>query len=180
MTEQEQPSSEEVNTHQPDTLREHAFDGIQEYDNDVPHWMSGLFVLCCLWGAAYLAYYWLGPGKNGPERYLAERTARLEAQVAAGGGLPPEELLRKYSHDADRIAKGEAIFMGVGTCTTCHGANGVGLIGPHLRDDFWRHGSDMTDMYNIIYDGNAEYGMQAFRGALSQDDIINVSAFIAN
>ena len=96
--EQQQPQSSEAESNNgsiQDILREHSFDGIQEYDNEVPKWMSGRFVACCLWGVAYLGYYMFGPRLNGPERYLAERTAIMEAQAAAGGGMPPEELLQQ-------------------------------------------------------------------------------------
>ena len=164
-----------------DVLREHSFDGIQEYDNDVPQWMTILFVLCCLWGAAYLGYFMFGPGKTGPEAHLAERTRLLEEMAAKGGGLPPEELLRQYSRDETRIALGKELYLSTKSqCTVCHGENGLGQVGPNLRDDMWKYGSDMTDIYETIANGRNQNAMPLAKDRFSPEEMINIAVYVAN
>jgi mono/diheme cytochrome c family protein len=63
---------------------------------------------------------------------------------------PSEPELRKLVHDSTVVEEGRALW---GNCVTCHGGRGEGGQGPNLRDDFWLHGSDMTDLVRDIADG---------------------------
>jgi cytochrome c oxidase cbb3-type subunit 3 len=68
---------------------------------------------------------------------------------------PPEpELseteLRQLVHDPKVIEEGRVLWA---NCVNCHGARGEGGQGPNLRDDYWLHGSDMTDLVRQIADG---------------------------
>ena len=46
-------------------LLHHEYDGIQEYDNPLPFWWSGIFVLCTVYSAVYVYWYHAGgPGKS--------------------------------------------------------------------------------------------------------------------
>lgn len=41
----------------PDQLREHNFDGIQEYDNQLPRWWVWKFVLTVVFAVGYLYFF---------------------------------------------------------------------------------------------------------------------------
>jgi len=163
-----------------DVLREHAFDDIREYDNEVPRWLAWIFYASVVWGVLYVGHYHLGDGSIGAEAYRQEMIAVNERLAEQSEGIPPEDVLRQLSHNDERIAAGEKIFFGAGQCVQCHGQDGLGLAGPNLRDDQWVHGSDMAEIIGVIADGAAQGQMPAHRDKLSQQDLVNLAAYIAD
>ncbi len=159
-------------------IRDHAFDGIQEYDNDLPRWWLAL-----LWGthvaaAIYILWYHFGPGELGPVALASEQRMVAVARVADSSGPVPEDVLRELSHDAQRSAHGKELFA-KNNCATCHGAEATGLVGPNLRDDWWLHGSGMTDIVTSIADGRGNGLMPPQGKLLSRQEIIDLAVFIA-
>lgn len=165
--------------YQPDQEREHEFDGIVEYDNRVPLWLQAFFHVTVVFAVAYLGYYWVGPGKMGAAEYEEERIQILRELTANMTELPDEATLRQLSHDQQRFATGQSLFMGKGGCVACHGADGLGVAGPNLRDDRWIHGSDMLQIIHTLEVGVIEQGMPSAAKALSRDEIISVACFLA-
>jgi len=165
-----------------DKPREHEFDGIVEYDNRVPGWPQGFFHITVVFAVVYLAWFWMGPGKLGAERYEEERIEILRKLTANMTELPDEETLRQLSHDQQRIAAGKELFFGRGGCVQCHGQDGLGMhgVGPNLRDDRWLHGSGMTDIINTLEQGSPTGQMQSQSAILSRDQMISVAAWIAD
>lgn len=140
--------------HRPDTLKDggHAFDGIQEYDNNLPRWWLWLFYATIAWSIWYIPFYHGGPGKVGPER-LKDDLAALAAERAklnAGGALD-EDGLRALAADPARVAAGKALYTQ--KCTACHGPEGLGGVGPNLRDRHWILGSTMSDIVAVLEKG---------------------------
>jgi cytochrome c oxidase cbb3-type subunit 3 len=94
------------------------------------------------------------------------------------------------SADAALAAKGKEIFLGKGTCTTCHGQNGTGMKetgwpgAPNLTDNVWLYGSDeKTIMEGIEKGRNAGEGsltnnMQPWKGFLSEGKINLLTAYV--
>ena len=64
-----------------DHLLDHAYDGIQEYDNPLPRWWVLLFWLTILVTPIYILYYHYGPGPLAAERYDAEMIAFYDKQA---------------------------------------------------------------------------------------------------
>ena len=58
--------------------------------------------------------------------------APLSAQTAAPGGSP-------NAVTPALIARGDSVYHSKGNCYACHGAKGVGLVGPNLTDSEWIH-----------------------------------------
>lgn len=82
-----------------------------------------------------------------------------------------------YHGDERAVAEGKAIWGR--WCQSCHLADGSGRIGPSLIDDTWKYErSDTTvGQFEIIYAGGAG-AMQAFGTRLSQDEILQVIAYM--
>ncbi len=161
-------------------LRDHAFDGIQEYDNNLPAWWVWSFVGCIIWAVFYgFHYHWIGTGKIGLDALAEENRIAREIQIAMSGGELSEEMLQELSHDAGRIEAGKAIYVKA-NCAMCHGADAYGNVGPNLRDNHWLHGSDMTMIVVSIRDGRNNNQMPAQGHLLAPNDIYNLAAYLAD
>lgn len=168
-----------------DIIKPHSFDGIQEYDNDLPKWWLAVLWLSILWAIAYIGYYHLEGAPLGAAELKIEVAKATEERLKNSTGPLDEDLMRGLSHNPDRLAKGANVFA-KNQCATCHGSEGNGLIngnpgpGANLRDGFWLHGSDMTDIVHIITEGFLEKGMPAQKSLLSEDEILSVACFVAD
>lgn len=136
-------------------VREHTFDGIQEFDNRLPNWWLWTLYLACIFSVAYWVYYHtIGFGDLPGEAYVVEQraaAARLEAQLAANP--VNDEMLLKLAKEPAFVAEGEKIFKDPTKCALCHKPDGSGLIGPNLTDDVWIYGAKPMDIYTSILKG---------------------------
>ena len=77
----------------------------------------------------------------------------------------------------DAVARGKAIF--VGTCGAyCHKMTNVQSDAPNLFDCDWLHGGSDTDIFHTITHGVSGTRMVAFGGALPDEDIWKVIAYL--
>ncbi|RMG42327.1 MAG: cytochrome oxidase subunit III [Candidatus Dadabacteria bacterium] len=163
-----------------DELLEHNYDGIQEYDNDLPRWWLGIFVLTTIFAVGYIFYTHSGMFESQKER-LARRLAEIEAlksakQKSSSSAAITEQALLALTKDKNALEEGKTIFAQ--KCAACHGQHGEGLIGPNLTDDYWLHGGKITDLVKVVTNGVLEKGMLAWKGVLKEDQINNVVAYI--
>ena len=70
------------------------------------------------------------------------------------------------------LAEGGTIF--VRYCAVCHGREGVGGIGPSLRDAVTIHGSTST----VVAEGVPTRGMPAWRPMLTEEEFRAVVAYV--
>lgn len=163
-----------------DELREHSFDGIQEYDNDLPRWWVWLFWVTIIFSAVYPFVFDFGPAEFASEsidREMAEHRQAREALVKASGAAEfSEESLVKLAADSEALKKGAEIFTA--KCLPCHGPQGQGIVGPNLTDDYWIHGGSILDVHRIIANGVIEKGMLPWKDQLPPSDISAVAAYV--
>ena len=164
-----------------DILRDHTYDGIEEYMTiSCPCGGRPFFYITIVVAFIYVGHYHFGGGKVGTDAWHAEQKAILEAKLASGGGIPDEATLRQLMSDQGRIAAGkESYINGAGKCVSCHQADMYGSVGPNLLDDYWLYGSDLSDIVTTIADGRNGNQMPAQGMILSQDEIINLSLYVA-
>jgi cytochrome c oxidase cbb3-type subunit 3 len=170
-----------VDEHKPDTLKDegHAFDGIQEYDNNLPRWWLWLFFLTIVWAIWYIPFYHGGPGKVGPEA-LREDLAALAGERAKlnAGSVLDEAGLRALAGDPARLAAGAQLYAQ--NCVTCHGTEGLGGVGPNLRDRHWIVEPTMIGLTGVLEKGGRTgKGMQAF-AHLGTDGVRNLAVFVVS
>ncbi len=162
-----------------DELLEHNYDGIEEYDNDLPLWWQGLFWATAVFSLVYVLYYHVGPGLNQEETLALEMSnaekKRAWAEEQAARSNVSENLLDLLS-DQEMISAGAKIFQG--KCMACHGMNAEGLVGPNLTDNYWIHGGSIEEIKHTIENGVIEKGMLAWKSMLSADDINAVTVFV--
>ncbi len=153
-------------------LRDHAFDGIQEFDNNLPNWWLWTFYSACLFSVGYwIVFHTLRVGDLPGAAYIVEQrdaAARIEAQLA--NNPITEALLLKLAGEPAVVAAGEKIFKTPSLCAQCHGPDANGIVagqngvGPNLTDAFWLHGGSPMEIYRTINDGWPEKGMASWKG----------------
>ena len=56
-------------------------------------------------------------------------------------------------------------------CSSCHGKDLSGGVGGSLIDGEWKHGGSDEDLLKSIREGNAQFGMTAFKTVLDDRQI---------
>ena len=159
-----------------DELLDSNYDGIQEFDNDLPRWWLALFVATVVFSVGYWIYYSFGPGLS-PHQLLAmemERAEKLKGAVVPD--LFGESDVLALVKDAAEMDKAKANYTA--RCAACHGPDGGGIVGPNLTDRFWIHGAKAAEIHKVIENGVLEKGMLPWKGVLSPADIRAMVAYV--
>jgi cytochrome c oxidase cbb3-type subunit 3 len=163
-----------------DNLLHHDYDGIQEHDNPAPLWLTRTFIGCIVFAAAYFCWFHVAGRGTTPQQDFATAWhdyQDLKEQVAQSQIVPVDEtILATDARSADVLAHGREVFAA--RCTGCHTADGRGLVGPNLTDDFQIHGKTRLDIYNTVSGGVQEKGMPAWIEQLPQPDVVAVASFV--
>ncbi|AHJ95350.1 cbb3-type cytochrome c oxidase N-terminal domain-containing protein [Hymenobacter swuensis] len=159
-----------------DELLDHDYDGIHEFDNDLPPWWKYGFVLTAIFAGCYLTYYHvLQNGQLQGAEYAAEM--QQAALMVSTTSDDPNQLTTYTALTAPaELSSGKSLFAT--NCAPCHGANAEGKVGPNLTDEFWLHGGEVNHVYKTIKFGVNGKGMVAWKGKLSGKQILQVSSYI--
>jgi len=161
-----------------DRLLEHNYDGIQEYDNPLPRWWVYLFWATIIFAVLYFFNVpGFGVGKGRIADYVADSTAaaqRMAAMAPAPG--PSADALAADAKDPAIIAAGKQVFAT--NCAACHRADGGGLIGPNLTDQYWIHGGSLPEIRNTIEHGVAAKGMPEWGKILKPDQVTAAAVYV--
>jgi cytochrome c oxidase cbb3-type subunit 3 len=153
-----------------DRLLGHAADndGIDEYDNQLPGWWTGLFFFTVVWGIGYAVDYHLVSHRSQALAYEQEMRSAAERWPA----IAPAPI----AFDAATVDAGRGLF--VTNCASCHGADGQGAIGPSLVDATWIHGSEPEQVRTTITNGVAAKGMPSWGPILGPDKVAKLTAHV--
>lgn len=179
-------------------LREHEFDGIQEFDQKLPNWWLFTFYGGVAWFVAYwVIYYYTGSFRTDQEKIVSEVVALQEkkdselAQTLAA--LDDKTLVEQWSKDPSIVAAGEATYSV--SCAACHAADltatldaggaKIPLPGRSLTDGHWEYGPAPMDIFKLINEGTPAEApgfngakMQAWGQMLTPKQIAEVTAFL--
>ena len=179
-------------------LREHEYDGIQEYDQKLPNWWLFTFYGAIVFFVGYWAlYYHTGIFKTDQviiqEKIAAVQKAKdaeLEKTLAT---LDDSTLVHEWAADPAIVSAGEATYLT--NCSACHGADlsatmvvgaaKIPLPGLPLNDGTWKFGNKPMDIFKLINEGsppestgNNGAKMQAWGQTLTPKQVAEVTAFI--
>ena len=158
-------------------LLDHEYDGIRELDNKLPRWWVWLFNLSILFAAVYLLYYHvLSKGQLMAAEYQDEMRFGNEIKARAMTEFENNIASLQPSKDPAVLAEGKETFMKM--CAPCHRADGGGLVGPNLCDDYWIHGSNFVDNLRTIWDGVPSKGMVTWKTTLKPSAIYGAGSYI--
>ena len=162
-----------------DLLIEHEYDGIQELNNPTPAWFMYLFYGTMVFAVAYLLiYHVFGIGQLQYDEYKTEMAQAeiVKKQFLSKSANLVDENTVKLVTDAEVLKSGEAIFKQ--SCAPCHGEHAQGMVGPNLTDEYWLHGSKITQVFKTIKYGVPAKGMPTWEKQLSPKQIADVANYI--
>ncbi|NWK56727.1 c-type cytochrome [Verrucomicrobiaceae bacterium N1E253] len=138
-------------------LRDHVFDGIEEFDQKLPNWWLFTFYIAIAFYVGYWVIYYSSDLLQSPaEKINAQMELINDAKKKELAAMLDEldnKVLIQWSENADIVAEGEAVFKT--TCAACHGADLNGTaIGRSLMDDEWSHGGEPMDLFNLVLNGS--------------------------
>ncbi len=178
MTENQNMSRDNRTEYHQDTVMEHEYDGIQEFDNRLPNWWMWIMWSSMVFALAYwIFFHTLGVGTLPRERFAQEMQVAQEAQLARAlaAGID-NEFFVMMSQTEDKVAAGREIF--VKHCVQCHLDDGRGSVGPNLTDSYWVHGCEPMQMLKIINEGVAAKGMPTWQNQLGPTRVHAVLSYI--
>lgn len=160
----------------------HVWDeDLSEYNNALPRWWLGMFLLSVVFAAGYLVFYpgfgaiagtlgWTSAGEVKAE--LAENNRRLEAVFSRFRDRSIEEL----QHDPEALNLGHNVFAN--NCVACHGSDARGAKGyPNLTDNDWLYGGSPDQVMTTILNGRGGV-MPALGAALGDQGVNEVANYV--
>jgi cytochrome c oxidase cbb3-type subunit III len=168
--------------HQPEfgPLTDHAYDGIREYDNPLPGWWKWLFIVSIAFSFVYFPFYHFGaPGRSVADQYdvaLGENTRLQFSEIGELAG--DESTILRFMQKKEWVRVGQTVFKS--NCSTCHRADGGGLVGPNLGDEHFKNIRTVEDIYRVITNGAAGGAMPAWKTRLQNNELVLTAAYVAS
>jgi len=161
-----------------DIMLDHNFDGIIELNNSIPPWFNILFYGTIIIGVLYLFnYHVFNLSPLSAQEYSEEIRIATEQrnELIKTGAFINENTVKLLSDDAT-LAEGKNVFSV--NCSSCHGVQGGGLIGPNLTDAYWLHGGSIVSVFKTVKYGVPAKGMISWQTQLNPKQIQAVSNYI--
>jgi len=157
----------------------HEYDDIRELDNRLPRWWTGLFLITIIFALIYVfRYHILKTAPLQEAEYTSEMMAAAEQYKNLPGAntntLDTTNLVALTDEAA--LAAGKEVWDK--NCVVCHLAQGQGVVGPNLTDEYWIHGCDMKGITTTIFNGVPEKGMISWKTQLNVDQIKQVASYV--
>jgi cytochrome c oxidase cbb3-type subunit 3 len=154
----------------------HVWDGdLEEYNNPLPRWWLGVFIITVLFGAVYL-YLFPGLGSfAGAKNWTS--VGQYEEQMARQRALLDQQLASLHGASLDQLAANPAAMAMAknlfgANCSTCHGSDARGAKGfPNLTDGDWLWGGAGEAVHETI--ANGRHAVMPALGAVLGDEGVN-------
>jgi len=159
---------------------DHAYDGIEEFDNPLPGWWKWLFIGTIVFSPFYWVYYHGGAeGRSVEDQYGVALAANTKLQFEEIGELQPDAAtIVKYMGEDSWVKVGEMVFRA--NCISCHGREGEGKVGPNLTDEHYKNVKQVEDIAVIINNGAAAGAMPKWSNRLHPNEVVLVSSYVAS
>ncbi len=155
-------------------IKDHDYDGIRELDNDLPPWWKWLFYITIVFAIIYLIRLFVFHADDlVQDKEYQNEMAKVEAEQPQQETAAFEVVLLE---DNASLASGQETWNKI--CAACHLADGGGLVGPNMTDNYWIHGNTVEDLYRIVENGVIEKGMIPYKDQLSPKKRLEVVSYI--
>lgn len=179
-------------------LREHEYDGIQEFDQKLPNWWLFTFYAAVVWLVVYWVLYYNTPIYKTDQQKITDEISALYAKkdadlAAAMETITDEALVNEWATDTAKVAAGKTTYTT--NCLPCHGADlsatmavgdqSIPLPGMALNDGEWKYGAKPREIFKLINEGTPPDSpghngakMQAWGQMLTPVQIAEVTAYL--
>lgn len=163
-----------------DPKTDHAYDGIEEYDNPLPGWWKWLFAASIVFSPFYWMFYHGGAsGRSVEEQYEVALAANTRLQFAEIGELKADaDTIVEFMHKPSWLKVGQSVFKA--NCISCHGREGEGKVGPNLTDEAYKNVKQIEDVARVIVEGANAGAMPSWKNRLHPNEIVLVSSYVAS
>jgi cytochrome c oxidase cbb3-type subunit 3 len=122
-------------------------------------------------------YHVLGTSALMVDEYRAEvAAADLQRRILlASEGTIDENALTALT-DPEALKLGAEQFQKY--CISCHGAQGQGIVGPNLTDQYWLHGGTIQSVYQTVKTGVPAKGMIGWQLVFTPKQIQHIASYV--
>lgn len=163
-----------------DPLTDHAYDGIQEYDNPTPSWWTWLWVASIVFSVFYFFIVTMAGGDLSPigfyQRHVIEEQRSRLGEL--GNAKPDDATVLRLSKEDRWLSVGRSLFAT--NCVSCHGRNAEGNNGPNLTDDHYLWVTQPSDIVDVIAKGRNNGAMPAWSNRLAPAEQLILAAYVAS
>ena len=159
---------------------DHAYDGIEEYDNPLPPWWKWLFAATVAFAPLYwMFYHGGGAGRTIEDKFQIALAANTRLQFAEIGDLKPDaDTITKFMAKPSWVKVGQSVFKA--NCISCHGRDAEGKVGPNLTDDSYKNVVKIEDIARVVSEGAGAGAMPKWANRLHVNEVVLVSAYVAS
>jgi cytochrome c oxidase cbb3-type subunit 3 len=161
---------------------QHVWDeDLTEYNNPLPRWWLGLFIITIVFGLGYLVLY-PGLGDFIGLKHWSQASQWAAEDAQARGALEQrlasikDKSLIEIAHDSSAMSTARNLFAL--NCSTCHGSDARGARGfPNLTDNDWLWGGDADTIYQTVSKGR-DAAMPAWGTLLGDEGVDEVASYV--
>jgi len=164
-------------------LREHTYDGIQEYDQRLPNWwLYTLYGAIVFWVVYWFVHMIAGLVPTDGSRVDAEMARIAAVKMAGSIDVTNDQLFWDMSRNPVFVEAGKQSFQSL--CIPCHlpslrgKSENPAAVGPDLTDTAWIHGGTPKEVYVTVSKGVIPKGMLAWDPVLGQKKTAEVVAYV--
>lgn len=164
-------------------LRDHVYDGIQEFDHRLPNWwLYTLYGTIVFWVVYWFVYMIAHVMPTDGARVDAAMARISAAKLASSIDVTNDELFWEMSQNPVFVEAGKQSYTSL--CVPCHLASlkgkteNPGAVGPNLVDQAWIHGGTPKEIYHTVAAGVLPKGMPAWEPVLGQKKAAEVVAYL--
>lgn len=164
-------------------LRDHIYDGIQEYDQRLPNWwLYTLYGAIVFWVAWWFVYMIAGLMPTDGARVDAAMARIAASKMASSIDVTNDKLFWEMSRNPVFTDAGKQTFNSL--CIPCHLPSMRGksenptAVGPDLTDFAWIHGGTPKEIYATVSKGVLAKGMPTWEPVLGQKKTAEVVAYV--
>jgi cytochrome c oxidase cbb3-type subunit 3 len=154
------------------------FDGISELDNRIPPWFNYLFAATVVFAVFYWLNYHVWGTSPLPQAEYSQELASADilrrVRIASEGTINEDQLTVL----TDPAILKEAAERFQKNCSSCHGPQGGGLVGPNLADAYWIHGGGIKNIYATIKNGVPAKGMISWKLVFTPKEMQQLASYI--